>query len=107
MKNAPAVITEASSRAAVGGIVARGGAAATLTDNLRRAASGDAGSQHLMSAALRTATLRDDRYRRPLDYARSWRRYYADRAAERALSAVSWYTNRLEERTAGRRVHHA
>jgi hypothetical protein len=106
MKNAPAV-TEASSRAAVGCMVARGGAAA-LTDNLRRAASGDAGSQHLMSAALRTATLRDDRYRRPLlDYTRSWRRYYALRAAERALSAVSWYTNRLEERTAGGTMHHA
>jgi hypothetical protein len=95
MKNAPAGTEAYAAEQAVRGIVARGGAAATLTENLR-AASGDAETRGRMLAALRTATLRDDRYRRPLDYTRSWRRYYADRAAERALAATSWYRQLLD-----------
>ncbi len=105
MKNASARTEARAAEQADGGSVARGGSTPALTDNLRRAAAGDVGSQRLMSSALKTAALRDARYRRPLGYTRSWGRYYADRAAERALVAASWYRQLLEERTAG--VSHA
>ncbi len=102
MKDAPARTEAKAAEQAVGVMVSRGTPA--LTETLR-AASGDADTRRRMSAALKTATLRDDRYRRPLGYTRSWRRFYADRAAERALSAVSWYRQLLQERQAG--VSHA
>ncbi len=101
MKSAPAVTEAKAAEQAVGGIVARGSTSA-LAENLR-AASEDVETRRRMLAALKTATLRDDRYRRPLDYTRSWRRYYADRAAERALISINAYARRLENR----RAHHA
>lgn len=102
MKNAPAGAEARAAERAVGCMLPRGSTSA-LSENLRLAASGDVETRGRMVAALRTASIRDDRHRRPLDHERAWRRYYALRAAERHLAAVSWYRDRLENRTA----HHA
>lgn len=72
--------------------------------NLERAASGEPDAQDRMGAALQTATLRDRRYHRQPD---SWRRYYADRAAERTLTAIEWYRRRFEECEAREMVRRA
>jgi hypothetical protein len=78
-----------------------------LTENLRRAASGDTDAQNRIGSAFQTATLSDRRHRKPFDLEPSRQRYYADRASERALIALSWYRQRLEEREARVKVRRA
>jgi hypothetical protein len=73
-------------------------------ENLRRAASGGVDAKNRMGSALRTATLSDRRHCKPFDLELSWQRYYADRASERALTALSWCRQHYEEREAKGRV---
>jgi hypothetical protein len=96
MKSAP------SSGAGSGQAVRASVPCTVFAENLERAATGEPDAKHRMGAALKSATLRGSHYRKPFDAERAWRRYYAYRAAERALTAVLRYRDRLESPTVQR-----